>query len=171
MILASLAFLETEMNCYFQRVYNNNEAHVMLSAIINPDGSLLLNIENKIIITLLNIEDAIHKKNALPPNMGVTNTPSPVDINLYVLFSAFFSADNYKESLQKIYLVHSFFGERPVFTTVHSPGLDKSIEKISIEIVNLDAEKLNHTWVALGAKYMPSVVYKMHITGKTAGIV
>ena len=70
MILASLAFLETEMNGYFQRVYNNNEVHVMLSAIINPDGSLLLNIEKKIIITLLNIEDDIHKKNALPPNRG-----------------------------------------------------------------------------------------------------
>ena len=169
MIFASLVFLETEMNTYFQQAINNNETQVILSPIVNPDGSLPLKIENKIIITLLNIEEDIQHENIPPVTRRGGNTTPPYVINLYVLFSAFFSAANYKESLKHISLVLSFFKERPVFTAAHSPGLDKPIEKISIEIVNLDAEKLNYTWAALGAKYMPSVVYKLHITGSNTG--
>jgi hypothetical protein len=37
---------------------------------------------------------------------------------------------------------------------------DGGIEKIIIEPVSLTFEQLNHLWATLGAKYLPSVIYK-----------
>jgi hypothetical protein len=37
------------------------------------------------------------------------------------------------------------------------------LEKLSLELVNLSLTEVNNVWSALGAKYMPSVPYKMRM--------
>jgi len=50
-----------------------------------------------------------------------------------------------------------------VFTPSNTPSLDPKIEKLSVEMVNLSTEKLNNLWATLGAKYIPSVLYKLRM--------
>lgn len=41
--------------------------------------------------------------------------------------------------------------------------MDKKLEKLSIEIVDMSMDALSNLWSLLGANYMPSVLYKIRI--------
>ena len=41
--------------------------------------------------------------------------------------------------------------------------MDPRIGKLIFELESLGADKLNNIWTTLGAKYMPSVVYKVRM--------
>jgi len=45
----------------------------------------------------------------------------------------------------------------------NTPRLDPGVEKLTFEMESLSSEKLNNVWSTLGAKYMPSVVYKIRM--------
>jgi hypothetical protein len=54
----------------------------------------------------------------------------------------------------------AFFQAKPVFTAQGSASFPRELERLSMELVSLDYALLNNLWAALGAKYLPSVVYK-----------
>jgi hypothetical protein len=56
MIQEALSCLTDEMNQYFRRQLKINEDKAVLSGIVGADGAVAVREENKIIITLLNIE-------------------------------------------------------------------------------------------------------------------
>jgi hypothetical protein len=37
------------------------------------------------------------------------------------------------------------------------------MDKLSVEMVNLSLQEINNVWSVLGAKYMPSVAYKIRM--------
>jgi hypothetical protein len=114
--------------------------------------------ENKVIITLVNVErETIKNNNAVP------NTSQPVNINLYLMLSAYFSAVNYPEALRFLSFVIGYVQQKNVFTRSNTPQLDSNITKLVLEMENLSTEKMNNVWATLGAKYMPSVMYKMRM--------
>ena len=164
MIYEALSVLAREMNEYFRNKLKVSEEKVVLSPLVNQDGTVAIPGENKVIITLVNIE-----KEPLAINNNV-NTGRPgnkaapsLSINLYLMFSAYFTAANYSESLRFISFVIGFLQEKNVFTAANTPKLDSGIEKLSFEMESPGAEKLNNIWATLGAKYMPSVLYKMRM--------
>ncbi len=163
MIFEALSCLADEMNVYFRNKLNLNEEKVVLSAIMNQDGTIAIQGENKVVITLVNIEKEPVVSNRLPLGRSQENAPQPVSINLYILFSCYFSGSNYAEALRFIAFVISFLQEKNVFTSANTPKLYSAIEKISFEMESPGAEKLNNIWATLGAKYMPSVLYKMRM--------
>ncbi|MEA3066482.1 MAG: hypothetical protein QOJ27_2943 [Sphingomonadales bacterium] len=79
------------------------------------------------------------------------------------MFMANFSAKNYPEGLEAISLVISFFQQNPCFTQSNAPDLGPEIDKITMEMSNLDASELNHVMGMLGTKYLPSVFYKLRM--------
>lgn len=163
MIFEALSCLADEMNVHFRNKLNLNEEKVVLSAIMNQDGTIAIQGENKVVITLVNIEKEPVIANRLPLGRSQENSSQPVSINLYVLFSCYFSGGNYAEALRFISFVISFLQEKNVFTSANTPKLDSAIEKLSFEMESPGAEKLNNIWATLGAKYMPSVLYKMRM--------
>ena len=52
---------------------------------------------------------------------------------------------------------------KPVFTHSNTPALDNKIDKLSFEMMDLSMDALSNLWSSLGAKCMPSVVYKMRM--------
>lgn len=169
MIYEAVNCLVIEMNEFFRNKLKVTDEKVILSGLVGQDGQVAISGENKVVVTLVNIE-----KEPVPPNM--VNMPrgsgknSPVlNINLYLMFSAYFTSLNYPEALRFISFVISFLQDKPVFTPANTPRLDKSIEKLSFELESLGAEKLNNIWAALGAKYMPSVLYKMRMLSYDGG--
>ncbi len=167
MINEALKCLVSELNEFLksQHMFGNDlKSKVLLSGIVDQAGQVAIKEENTIVVTLVNIEEEPVSKSYNPGNNRTTeNMNNPVSINLYVLFSAYFANSNYDEALKFLALVISFLQEKNVFTTANSPTLDSNIEKMSLEMVSLSTEKLNNLWATLGAKYMPSVLYKLRM--------
>lgn len=158
MIQEALSCLTDEVNAYFKSKLKIGEDKVVLSGIVNPDGSIAIREENKIIVTLVNIE-----KDVMVQSPAVPHTALPLNINLYVLFSAYFAAANYQEALRFLSYIMSYLQQKNVFTRSNTPQLDTGISKLIFEMENLTTERMNNIWATMGAKYMPSVMYKMRM--------
>jgi len=84
-------------------------------------------------------------------------------MNLYLVFAAHFPDPNYKEALHFISLVIEFFQGKSVFDKFNTPGLSANIDRLIFEFVNQDIQEMNNMWSLIGAKYLPSVVYKVRM--------
>lgn len=166
MIYESLFCVAKEMNEFMRAQLRINEDKVLISGIVNQDGSVAVQGENKVLLTLLNIEKETYgKNNMLPAQISKVSgaAVNALNINLLIMFSAYFNGNNYAEALRFVAFVISFLQQKNVFTSQNTPGLDAGIEKLVFEIENLSTERLNNTWATIGAKYMPSVYYKMRM--------
>jgi len=163
MIFEALSFLSDEINEYFRNKLKIKEDKVILSSIVDAKGDIAVDGSNKILITLINIEKETSFNNIPVSNHNLTSKSNPLQINLYLMFSAYFNRGNYGESLRFISFILAYFQHKNVFNQQNSPGLDNGIDKLVFELQILSQEQLNSIWASLGAKYMPSVVYKMRL--------
>jgi hypothetical protein len=167
MINSALAFITAELNTYLKHNYGLKENVAVLSNIINLDGSIALQEENKLVVLLINLEQEKTVASNTPHSVsskGVTTmTNPPVYLNLYVMFAAYFKGGNYPEALKFLSGVISFFQGKSVFTHQNSPALDERIDKMSAELIKFSMQELSHLWGMLGAKYMPSATYKVRM--------
>jgi len=179
MLRTALEFLTEELNLYMKvkdPINFGNVDCVILSGLMNPDGTFAIPMDQgndsfKVILTLINLEEdriaesqlSYQKKN---DNFQVINPP--VNINALILFSVY--ATSYPTALRLLSNVISFFQSNTVFTPEKYPHLnakveeDKPWEKLEKLLVNLygtTLEQQNNLWSALGAKYMPNVIYKI----------
>ncbi len=163
MIFKTLSFISDELNEYFRTKFQSAEDRVILSAIVKPDGSIAIQDENKIIVTLVNIQkDAVLKSLGYNIENKVSDSPqASMNIVLHVLFSANFN--DYAEALKCISLVLSFFHQKSTFNRSNAPRLPDNIEKLVFEEENLNTDQLSNVWATIGAKYMPSLVYKIKL--------
>jgi len=158
MIQEALSCLVDEINGYCRSRLKINEDKVILSGIMNADGTTAMRGENKVLVTLVNIE-----KDAVSHSGVVPHTSSPLNINIYILFSACFAAANYPEALRFLSFIMGYLQQKSVFNRANTPRLDAAIEKLIFEMESLTLDKMNHVWAMLGAKYMPSVMYRMRM--------
>jgi hypothetical protein len=164
MIYEALTCLSEELNDFFKLKLSIAEEKIVLSGLMNADGTVAIPGENKIVITLVNLEkETLHKL----PSKAITNSFGnqnvPLQINIYVLFSAYFSSTNYGESLRFISFIIAYFQGKNVFTKSNTPKMDPKLEKLSIEMVDMSMDALSNLWSLVGAKYMPSVLYKIRM--------
>ena len=165
MIYEALSCLVDEINEHFRIRLKVSEDKVILSAIVNQDGSIAIQGENKILLTLINIEkETVGRNNSSfsVASLGINKSPV-LTVNLHVLFSAYFSNGNYPESLRFISFIIAFFQQKSAFNRVNTPRLDPEIDKLIFEMASISPEQLNNVWGCLGAKYMPSVIYKIRM--------
>ena len=179
MLRTALEFLSDELNQYLKRKDPANfgtDDIVVLSNLMKPDGTFALpldqgNVNFKVILTLINLEEDRVAESQLyyqRINDQIQMVNSPVNINAYVLFSVF--ANNYLTALRLLSYVISFFQTTNVFDSDLFPQMnakveaDKPWQKIGKLLATLHSttfEQQNNLWAALGAKFMPSVIYKI----------
>jgi hypothetical protein len=80
-----------------------------------------------------------------------------------VLFAANFPENNYREGLRFLSAVIYFFQGQHTFNPQNTPSLPPEVEKITVEIINLEFAVLSNIWSMLGGKYLPSIVYKFRM--------
>ena len=93
MIDTTLLLLRDQLNAYLGTRYGGREPHVVLSALANLDGTTPSGIDNKVVLTLVNIEResaAGPGAQLKPENGGFTRISPALHLNLYVLVSAAF---------------------------------------------------------------------------------
>ncbi len=145
------------------------KAAVVLSNILEQDGKEAYNTgvsdgtSHFMVLTLANIQEERH----LRPAHGIREIPGPellkqnpeVNLNLFLLCSAFSS--QYETALDMVADVIKFFQAKPYFDPANTPGMDAEIKKIVADLDTMSFEQQNYLWGLMGAKYMPSVVYKL----------
>jgi len=165
MIHLAVEHIVNELNSYFS-VKISESSKVVQNALIKMDGAVQGGIDDKIVATLVNIEEEriardpeIYKKQM---DGSIQIIKPEVKLNLYLLFTAYFPLD-YSEALKMLSLVIGFFQKKNTFNTSNSPGLDPRIKDMNLELFTLSFEQQNHLWGSIGAKYTPSVLYKMRL--------
>jgi hypothetical protein len=167
MIDKALNTITGQLNQFLKLRYGLDEDKVLLTSIMNQDGSVAINEENKILFTLTDIfEETIAAGGSQfkTSNFGNYKARPDLHLNLQVLFSAFYSSQNYAEALKFITAIIEFFHTKNVFDSQNTPALsDAGIEKLTFEIFHMDSNVKNNLWSTLGGKYMPSIVYKVRM--------
>lgn len=126
---------------------------------IGPD------LENKLVLTVVNIEEEKTLKNATnqtrDPSGSVEYKNPPLHLNLVVLFAANYR--NYETALKRLTQVLSFFQGKQRFTSKNSPGagLAPTTElSLTMDLLSLSFEEVNHLWGSLGGKQIPFAAYR-----------
>lgn len=164
MIFEALSCLTDEINEYFKNKLKISEEKIVLSNIVDQGGSIAIQGENKIIVTLVNIEkETAVNTNGSKSAGGFSGSTPPLNLNVYVLFSAYFSSSNYPEALRFLSFIIAYFQYKNVFNKSNTPRLDAKIEKLILEMIDLSPDTISNMWSGLGAKYMPSVLYKVRM--------
>ena len=134
----------------------NNDT-VIVSSLVDIKGNLNQDVENKISIFLIHVEEEAITKNATKFSQG--NSP-PVKINIMLMFSAYFPNFNYVEALRYVSLVIEFFQITNVFDDSNTEGLPLNANRIRCELFNISIDEIGKLWGNIGANYVPSVCYK-----------
>ena len=134
----------------------NNDT-VIVSSLVDIKGNLNQDVENKISIFLIHVEEETITKNATKFSQG--NSP-PVKINIMLMFSAYFPNFNYVEALRYVSLVIEFFQITNVFDDSNTEGLPLNANRIRCELFNISIDEIGKLWGNIGANYVPSVCYK-----------
>ncbi len=165
MIDDALHIVSEQLNQFLKLRFDLTENMVSLSYVVNQDGSVATEEKNKVIFSLVDISEEVHTNGQgqyRSSQFGEYVARPDMYLNLQVGFFAYFNPSNYKEALKFISAVIQFFHSKPTFTEQNSPALaDRGIEKLQFEVLHMDSNTKNNLWASLGAKYMPSIVYKV----------
>jgi hypothetical protein len=126
---------------------------------------------NKVVITLLNVEEESTLKNRSrynkivvkedPTQYDMKMESPPAYLNLYVMISA--NRTSYAIALANISKVIEVFQTNNVLEYL-DPGDDRENDfKFRIELHTIPFEQLSYIWGLLGGKVMPSVLYKISV--------
>jgi len=165
MLDTALKFLADEVNVHLQKRTGSNLGKATLCSMADDTGKWTVP-KDGIGVSLVNIEEERVLRAQVPERVYVNGhhvaLQPELKLNLHVLFSAYFPA-NYDHALRYISHVLTFFQAHPSFTSDEYPGLGPHIEKLSLEMLGYGPEQLNQMWAYLGARYLPSVVYRIRM--------
>lgn len=175
MIDAAVSHIARELNHYLKRTFSLTEDVVVVSSILEQDGTVATHANNKIVVSLVNITrdtTPFRQKGLL--NSGADRSvvsSQPVFLNLHLMFAACFSGSNYQQGLRFLSNTIAFFQGRPVFDHHGSPEMNRQIDRLIMDIENLDINELSSLWSIISGKYLPSVLYKVRMVTVDSGAV
>jgi hypothetical protein len=186
MIKAALILLREELRTYLTA--KGDTTDVVLENIALLETNEANNLDQRIIISMVNIEEESTLKNAATNFLKTGSSKgaysnTPVYLNLYLLFTANYTGgdspkNNYLLALSNLSFVISFFQSKNSFTLGNSqvPDIldfydaqDKLLlpdlmdMKITLELYTLTFEQINHLWGSLGGRQVPFAMYKARL--------
>ena len=166
MIQAALTYICDLLNENFKNEFSITENKVILSNIVNPDGSVTKDTEGKIAFFLLNLEEEATLKNNLNRSSNIKGTfvqkNATMHLNIQLIFCSNFVGKNYSEGLRYLSTLIRFFQNNKRLAMTSSLNNLKN-NRLMFEICKLNFSELSHIWSAIGSKIMPFVVYKVRI--------
>ncbi len=166
MIFEVINLLKKELEEYLALKVRSDSAgnKVKLTQFADQEGAIQID-EGNLGLCLINIEEERTLKNqgaAIKKDGGkLTRTNPEIKLNLFVLFAC-----NYKEyadALKAVSHVIAFFQSKNVFDHQNTSHLHPAVETLKADLYSLDFEQQNHIWGSLGARYLPSVVYRIRL--------
>lgn len=170
MMVEAVGLLLNQLNAYIARADGGGPGapnQAVLGNIAQLDRpEVATELDNHLVLSLVKFEEERTLKNGKNvfsngPN-DVVYRNRPLHLNLCLLFSANYR--NYGTGLRRISQVLTFFQGKQKFTPGNSPGalpptpiLDFSL---SMDLLTLTFEEVNHLWGFLGAREMPFALYR-----------
>ncbi|MCG6187840.1 DUF4255 domain-containing protein [Maribellus maritimus] len=171
MIYDTLQILKEQVEAYFVKTGLGKIITLDNIALWESGSDDATKVEDKVVMTLVRLEEESTLKNV--PSYKISNNKTeyfnpPVNLNLYVLFSA--NCDTYDKSLRSISRVIEFFQGKKVFTSGNTVYNRTNVSldvleyfKFILEMYTPGFEELNNIWGTLGGRQLPSVMYKVQI--------
>ncbi|MDQ3110986.1 MAG: DUF4255 domain-containing protein [Bacteroidota bacterium] len=163
MIDKALFFLRQEINTYL-KLKTGDDNKITLSAIVSQTGTEVAP-HNSVGMMLVNVEEEKAYRQPNPQTVsknGYYSFQNPeLTLNLYMVVYA--NHSDHREALVLLSYIVQFFQAKNVFDNQESPQLGEDIEKLVVDLYSLTFEQQNQLWASLGAKYLPSVVYKVRM--------
>lgn len=166
MINLAVQLLATQLNQYLRRIYTLGEDVVVVSNLLEMNGNVAENVNNKLVVFLVNIEkDTVPFRQVSSHEIGEREIQSsaPLYFNLYLMMTANFTGNSYPEALKFLSSTISFFRKNHVINHQTAPEMDLRIEKLILDIENLSIQDLSNLWGSLGGKYLPSILYRVRM--------
>jgi len=167
MIDKTLDLINTVLLNYLKSLKELNitsEDVVKLTPIIKFDGDIAIP-QNTLGITLVSMEEervVKSQNNTVKTSEGKIAYQNPeLKLNLFILIAAYFK--DYKTGLKFLSGAIRCFQSKYVFTPQNTPAMDSKIQKLIVEMHSTGFESQNYLWGSLGAKYLPSVLYKVRM--------
>ena len=176
MIHPALDYICKELSSYL-----NETGKVELKNLVKQDGSVDPEL-NKILCLLINVEEEkIANRKAFKYVKGPSSEDESrliygkrnpdLNLNLYILFVNHF--EHYTESLKYLTRIVSFFQEKNVFVTdldTNNGSTGSTLTRLVFELYTPNFEQINQLWGAIGAKYAPSLMYKLKMITVTSDV-
>ena len=164
MIGTFLSCVSQELNSFFHTRFDNLEKTVFFSPLMELDGSLAIPRKNILVLSLVQLnQDPMRAVPNIGSHHGNRVIQPLLQLELYVLLGAYFESKLVQEGTNMLTSAISFLHGKPIWDLQNTPKMPTSMEKVTFEMVSLDMMQQAHLWSSLGAKYFPSVVYKLRI--------
>ncbi|MEN8115396.1 MAG: DUF4255 domain-containing protein [Bacteroidota bacterium] len=171
MIYETLQILKEQLDAFFEEVGLGNIIILDNIALWESGSESADNLEGKVVLTLLNIEEESALKNfpaVKVVNNGTEYKNPSVNLNLFLMVSA--NCDNYDISLRSISKVIEYFQGKKIFTSANTVYNRSNVSfdpldyfKFVVQLYTPGFEVLNHIWGTLGGRQLPSVIYKIQL--------
>lgn len=165
MLDVALRFLSARVSGHLvQRLGAAGANKVALSAVVDENGKWVIG-PNRLGLSVVNVEEERVLRVQLPQRVYVDGNqislPPPLKLNLVVLLAAHFSTHD--QALGFLSHAMTCLSAQPVFSTDTHADLDPRIGSLTVEMLAYGPEQLNQTWAYLGAKYLPSALYRVRL--------
>jgi len=163
MIQSTLVFIKQKLDQYLVNLFTLDENITVLNHLVNQDGSYPQKNKNKMVLTLINLDHGTDKQSkdaklrAQDNAIGKINPPTRLNIDL--LFTASF--DDYEQALKVLNATITFFQSNNSFNAKTAPDIPSGIKTLNFDIENISYLEIQNLWSAMGAKYQPSIIYKI----------
>jgi hypothetical protein len=171
MIYETLQILKEQLEGYFSEVGLGKILTLENIALWDSGGDNATKVENKVVLSLINIQEETTLKNA--PHFKIRNDIAeyenpPVSLNLFILISG--NCETYDKSLRSISKTIEFFQGKPVFSSANTVYNRTNVAfdvfdyfKFHLKLFTPTFEQLNNIWGTLGGRQLPSVIYKIQL--------
>ena len=164
MIDAALNFIAAEANVHLRKRTGAELGAVTPGPLVDDRGMWTVPLDTTR-LTLFQIDEERALREQVPQRTLVGGRdvllPPPLKLNLTVLFAGRFQ--QYDQALRTLSHLLALFQARALFSAADSPGLPAGVERLSLDLVSYTPEQLNQMWACLGAKHLPSLVYRVRM--------
>lgn len=169
----SLRFIKEELSNFLINDLGDSGVDIELGNIALFETENSSNVDEKLIITLVNLEEESTLKNSRnyqkTINGGINYVSPAVFLNLYLLFCCNYNL--YDTALKRLGDIILFFQQRSRFDINSATSLvnenlfsEQNYEfRLTFELYTLTFEQINHLWGSLGGRQIPSIMYKARL--------
>jgi hypothetical protein len=162
MIDAALNFIAGELNVHLRKRMASDLGEVSPGPLVDDRGIWVVP-QDRMRLTLFQIDEERTLREQVPARTIVAGRevlmPPLLKLNLVIVIAGRFQ--QYEQALRTLSHVLAFFQARPLFTPSDSPALPPGIERLALDLLSWGPEQLNQMWACLGAKHLPSVIYRL----------
>lgn len=165
MLEKALQFTRDVLDQFLRSRFGLTDKAVVINNVINPGGDIPQLNQNKIVISLLNIEQETNKqfygRNQRLKNGDFADINPEERYNLDILFSSNFQ--DYSETLKFLNATLEFFQANNTIDRSVFSNLPEGMNRLDYDIEQISYHQMHSLWSAMGAKYQPSVIYKIRL--------